>query len=58
MLLPASALAALALFTAANAAPPTVTVRNGTYSGLYSQEWDQDFFLGLPFAQPPVGDLR
>ncbi|KAK3635213.1 hypothetical protein LTR56_014822 [Elasticomyces elasticus] len=38
--------------------PPLVSVRNGTYEGVYSPEYDQDFFLGLPFAQPPVNDLR
>jgi hypothetical protein len=30
---------------------PTVTVKNGTYSGLYSPYYHQDFFLGIPFAQ-------
>ncbi|KAJ9649718.1 hypothetical protein H2201_001863 [Coniosporium apollinis] len=37
---------------------PYVRVRNGTYSGVYSAEYDQDFFLGIPYAQPPVEDLR
>lgn len=30
---------------------PVVTVKNGTYSGVYSDEYDQDFFLGMPYAQ-------
>ena len=30
---------------------PSVTVRNGTYSGVHSSEYDQDFFLGVPYAQ-------
>ena len=38
--------------------PPSVTVKNGTLQGRYSKEYNQDFFLGVPFAQPPVGDLR
>ncbi|KAL6915751.1 hypothetical protein ACHAPO_005213 [Fusarium lateritium] len=32
---------------------PTVTVKNGTYAGVYNQQYDQDYFLGIPFAQPP-----
>ncbi|KAF4969011.1 hypothetical protein FSARC_3665 [Fusarium sarcochroum] len=37
---------------------PTVKVKNGTYEGKYVAEYDQDLFLGVPFAQPPVGPLR
>jgi carboxylesterase type B len=37
---------------------PTVSVINGTYYGVHSQYYEQDFFLGVPFAQQPVGDLR
>ncbi|KAJ6081113.1 hypothetical protein N7499_005987 [Penicillium canescens] len=39
-------------------AAPIAIVRNGTYTGRYNAEYDQDFFLGMPYAQPPVGDLR
>ncbi|KAM0415935.1 hypothetical protein ACHAPT_013088 [Fusarium lateritium] len=46
------------LFWSAAAAPtssgaPTVSVKNGTYAGVHSAEYDQDFFLGIPYAQPP-----
>lgn len=41
-----------------SASSPIVTVKNGTVQGHHSTEWDQDFFLGIPYAQPPVGDLR
>ncbi|KAF4126953.1 Carboxylesterase type B [Geosmithia morbida] len=41
-----------------SSATPKVKVLNGTYSGVHSSEYDQDFFLGIPYAQPPVGDLR
>ena len=37
---------------------PTVTVKNGTLEGLHSDQYNQDYFLGIPFAQPPVGSLR
>ena len=52
----------VALLATVHAAPsakfPSATVRNGTYSGVRSDTYDQDFFLGIPYAQQPVGDLR
>lgn len=37
---------------------PTVRVRNGTIAGFHSNHYDQDIFLGIPYAKPPVGNLR
>lgn len=37
---------------------PTAQTLNGTYEGLYLPDWDQDAFLGMPYAQPPTGQLR
>ncbi|KAH7491184.1 Lipase 1 [Phytophthora ramorum] len=47
----------LAAFSSASDSP-TVTVKNGSYYGVYQDTYDQDLFLGMPYAQPPVGDLR
>lgn len=37
---------------------PTATVKNGSVIGVHSAQYNQDFFLGVPYAQPPTGDLR
>jgi hypothetical protein len=37
---------------------PTAVTRNGTYYGIHSTTWKQDFFFGVPYVQPPVGQLR
>lgn len=38
--------------------PPKVTIQNGTLKGFHLCEFDEDVFLGLPFATPPVDNLR
>ena len=43
---------------AAVAQNPLVTTVNGTYKGVQLPSWNQDAFLGVPFAQPPIKDLR
>lgn len=40
------------------ASPPQAKTLNGTYQGRYLDAWDQDAFLGIPYAQPPLGSLR
>jgi carboxylesterase type B len=37
---------------------PIAIVKNGTYIGRYLPKWDQDLFLGIPYAEPPLGQLR
>jgi carboxylesterase type B len=37
---------------------PSVTLKNGTYNGKFVSEWEQDQFLGIPYAIPPLGPLR
>ena len=36
---------------------PTVSIKNGTLSGRYESQLSQDFFLNVPYAQPPNGNL-
>lgn len=43
---------------AVNQRPPMVTVKNGTIRGIHNSAYDQDFFLGVPYAQPPLSGLR
>lgn len=37
---------------------PRVQIQNGTYVGARNTAYNQDYFLGIPYAQSPVGDLR
>lgn len=37
---------------------PSVTIKNRTYSGVHSDAYNQDYFIGIPFAHPPLEDLR
>ncbi|RVD81313.1 uncharacterized protein DFL_009180 [Arthrobotrys flagrans] len=37
---------------------PTVSIKNGTVHGIKDYVWNQDYFLGIPYARPPVGPLR
>lgn len=39
-------------------ADPVVSVRNGSYEGLYLPAFDQDVFLGMPYAQDTGGANR
>ncbi|GAA6023879.1 hypothetical protein JCM10207_000513 [Rhodosporidiobolus poonsookiae] len=64
MLLPL--LSTLALLTSgADASPvaratsaPSVSIANGTVEGVILPTFNQDAFLGVPYAQPPIADLR
>ncbi|KAI1275080.1 lipase [Xylaria sp. FL0933] len=51
-------IAAVSSLSLNNSPAPTVKTINGTYEGLYLPDWNQDAFLGIPYAQPPVGQLR
>jgi hypothetical protein len=37
--------------SAPTSSSPVVTVRNRSYSGIYNPTYNQDFFLGIPYAQ-------
>ncbi|KAI5366311.1 Putative carboxylesterase, type B, carboxylesterase type B, active, alpha/Beta hydrolase [Septoria linicola] len=56
LLLPLLSAAVLAAPLDERQAGPSVTISNGTLIGSSSQGVDS--FKGIPFAQPPVGDLR
>ncbi|CCH40705.1 Liver carboxylesterase 4 [Wickerhamomyces ciferrii] len=38
--------------------PPQVQIQNGTISGKYLESFNQDAYLGIPFAEPPINELR
>ncbi|KAF2856865.1 alpha/beta-hydrolase [Plenodomus tracheiphilus IPT5] len=52
------ALSTCLLASTALAKDPRVTVRNGTYEGVYLPSFDQDVFLGIPYAQDTGGENR
>lgn len=37
---------------------PVASTKNGTVIGTYNANYDQDMFLGIPYATPPVGNMR
>jgi para-nitrobenzyl esterase len=49
---------ALLLFNIAYAQYPTVPLLQGEYHGTYNKATKIESWKGIPYAQPPVGDLR
>ena len=54
----AALFARLAIAGSASCGDPTATTLNGTYYGYHNAFYNEDFFLGIPYAQPPVNNLR
>lgn len=57
----ACSLAAFAITGETQASPqysPVAETINGSYKGVYLPQYDQDLFLGIPFAQPPLETRR
>ncbi|KAI0171988.1 alpha/beta-hydrolase [Hypoxylon sp. FL1284] len=52
------AVSLLATALALARADPVVSVKNGSYEGLYLPAFDQDIFLGIPYAQDTGGKNR
>jgi triacylglycerol lipase len=50
----------LPLISASQHSPraPVARVKNGTYIGIHNDFYNVDYFLGMPFSQPPTGELR
>jgi carboxylesterase type B len=44
--------------TSSNTSHSVVSIKNGSYYGVHNNHYYQDFFLGVPFAQPSVGEVR
>ncbi|KAF9767556.1 hypothetical protein IL306_015257 [Fusarium sp. DS 682] len=56
-----SLILALAAAVGAASVPPNspvVELKNGSYYGTHNTVYNQDFFLGMRYAQPPLNDLR
>ncbi|KAJ3524280.1 hypothetical protein NM208_g12121 [Fusarium decemcellulare] len=54
------ALVAAVSFGSAEKPPnsPVVKLQNGSYYGTHNSAYNQDYFLGMPYAQPPLDNLR
>jgi carboxylesterase type B len=50
--------ARLSIAGTASCGSPTANTLNGTYYGYHNAFYNEDFFLGMPYAQPPVNNLR
>jgi len=57
-LLAVSLLGGVVSGAATTTSAPTADTVNGTYYGVNIPSFNQDAFFGIPYAQPPVGDLR
>lgn len=57
-ILPTLSLAAPAPRSDVEPCAPSVDLNNGSYFGVSNRHYQQDFFLGIPYAQPPTGPLR
>ncbi|HEY0110799.1 MAG TPA: carboxylesterase family protein, partial [Fibrella sp.] len=51
-------LVSVASFTPGPTDTDTVRIDGGLVSGTFSKEGDVQIFRGIPFAAPPIGDLR
>ena len=50
--------AVLIAAVSAHSQNPRVLLSAGVYEGVRDPTFGQDYFLGIPYAQPPIGPLR
>ena len=49
---------ALGMAGVATCTNPVAQTKNGSYYGVYMPQYKEDYFLGIPFAKPPLAHLR
>lgn len=57
-MLPTLSWLALGMASLATCTNPVAQTKNGSYYGVYMPQYNEDYFLGIPFAKPPLAHLR
>ncbi|KAL7654751.1 hypothetical protein ACMYSQ_006746 [Aspergillus niger] len=57
-MLPTLSWLALGMASLATCTNPVAQTKNGSYYGVYMSQYNEDYFLGIPFAKPPLAHLR
>ncbi|KAI3030938.1 hypothetical protein CBS147347_2258 [Aspergillus niger] len=57
-MLPTLSWLALGMASLATCTDPVAQTKNGSYYGVYMPQYNEDYFIGIPFAKPPLAHLR